>query len=242
MIRTAIDWYVARLGVVGSDAVGRGSFLFLFTFVRCFMVKAKSRVSELGEVSNGAEVAIALSMPYSVSFTLTGNADLLFHRWNVESVAAKAAAAKGSAAKKSDDVESYVYRNDKGELCIPGEYVRQALIMAAKYQQDPRSPRKSACDLCKAAIVSLSPLASLGVKDWDYLDQRRVTVQRNGITRTRPAVKAGWKAEFLFQVNLPNYIDESFLHALLNDAGKFVGVGDFRPTYGRFRVSAFGRV
>ena len=33
----------------------------------------------------------------------------------------------------------------------------------------------------KAAVVSLTPLASLGKTKWDYEDRRRVTIQRNGI-------------------------------------------------------------
>src|SRR5678815_2926104 len=120
-------------------------------------------------------------MPYRISVTIEGVAPILFHAWNVESVEFKGRAAKGSKEKKSDDVESYVYRDEKKEICIPGEYLRGSIVGAAKFQQDPRSPRKSAADLFKAAIVSLTPLASLGVKDWDYLDKRRVTIQRNAI-------------------------------------------------------------
>jgi hypothetical protein len=41
----------------------------------------------------------------------------------VETIAfSKSAAAKGSRAKKTDNIETFVYRNDDGELCIPGEY------------------------------------------------------------------------------------------------------------------------
>lgn len=163
----------------------------------------------------------------------------MFHRWNCESVASKAAAKKGSAEKKSDDVESYVYRNEKGEICIPGEYLRGAIIAAAKFQQDPRSPRKSAMDLFKASIVSLTELSSLGCKNWDYLDKRRVVIQRNGITRSRPAMKEGWKASFILMCNLPEYIDEQLLNSTIQAAGKLIGLADFRPSYGRFNVIRF---
>src|SRR5262249_21208292 len=108
----------------------------------------------------------------------------------------KARAAKNSRGKKVDDVESYVYRNDENELCIPGEYLRGAIVNAAKFRQDPRSPRKSAMDLFKAGVAVTTSLASLGVTEWDYLDKRRVMVQRNGINRVRPAMRAGWKVEF----------------------------------------------
>lgn len=201
------------------------------------MGKAELRV--LSEKTNGAKATIDLELPYAVSFELTGSSDLLFHRWNCESVDAKAKAAKNSQAKKTDDVESYVWRNDAGDLCIPGEYIRQSILLAAKYRQDPRSPRKSAMDLFKAGIVSLTPLASLGKSDWDYLDTRRVTVQRAGINRTRPAMKAGWVSEFVIQVLTPEYISPDFLHDVLSMSGRLVGVGDFRPTFGRFMVTHY---
>ena len=193
----------------------------------------------LGPVSNGAEVEISFTQPYSVKVTIEGAAPLLFHRWNVEAVAEKAKAAKGSKAKKEDNVESYVYRDEKRHICLPGEYFRQAIIHAAKYMQDPRSPRKSAMDLFKAGLVVLTDYASLGKSEWDFLDQRRVTVQRNGLTRVRPAMHKGWRATVELQVLLPEYITREILNAAIQNAGRLVGVGDFRPTYGRFQVVEF---
>jgi hypothetical protein len=193
----------------------------------------------VNEATNGAQAVIDTSMPYSVRITLEGAADFLFHRWNPDAVDAKAGAAKGSKAKKTDDIESYTYRDEKGVLCIPGEYLRMAIIAAAKFRQDPRSPRKSAMDLYKAAIVPLTILAPLGVKKWDYEDRRRVVIQRSGVNRVRPAMRAGWKAEFELLVNLPEYVRPGDLHDVVGMAGRLVGLGDFRPTYGRFRVTKF---
>lgn len=189
------------------------------------------------QATNGGEAAIEFGYPFTAEVTIEGASPILFHRWNCDAVEAKAKAAKGSAAKKTDDIESYIYRNDAGELCLPGEYLRQAIIMAAKFRQDPRSPRKSAMDLFKAAVISLTDLASLGVSEWDYEDRRRVTVQRNGITRIRPAMREGWKATIQLMVNIPEYVSPLLLRSVLDDAGRLVGVGDFRPTFGRFTVT-----
>lgn len=97
----------------------------------------------LKPVSNDADDTIAVGEPYSVQVTIRGSAAILFHRWSNESVAAKSAAAKNSKAKKTDDLNSYVYRCDNGNLGLPGEYLRQSIIGAARFRQDPRSPRKS---------------------------------------------------------------------------------------------------
>jgi len=201
------------------------------------MAKAASRPTCLSEVSNDGEFSLA--EPYTVEAALEGTSDLLFHRWSNEDVEAKATAAKNSKAKKSDNVEAYVYRDAENNICIPGEYLRQAVIHAAKFRQDPRSPRKSAMDLFKAGVVALTSLASLGVSEWDYLDRRRVTIQRNGITRVRPAMLKGWRATFELQVLTPEYIEPQTLHEVIVQAGRLVGVGDFRPTYGRFSVVKF---
>ena len=198
-----------------------------------------NKVVKLADITNGAEGIIDLSQPYTVSVTVEGSADFLFHRWNCEAVEEKGRAAKGSKAKKTDDLESYVYRNDAGELCIPGEYLRMAIVGAAKFRQDPRSPRKSAMDLFKASIISLTALASVGKKEWDYEDRRRVVIQRNGVNRIRPALRAGWKANFELMVNLPEYVDRNMLRETIESAGRLIGLGDFRPTFGRFGIIAF---
>lgn len=196
-------------------------------------------VREVSNFSNGGEPIIDASQPYRVRFELTGTSDMLMHKWNCESVNEKAKAAKNSKAKKTDDVESYVYRNDGGMICLPGEYVRQSMIWAAKFRQDPRSPRKSAMDLYKAGIVSDTFLASLGLMKWDYEDQRRVVVQRSGVNRTRPAIKKGWKAQFGFTILTPEYIEPNDFQSVLVQAGILIGVGDFRPTYGRYGITHF---
>lgn len=193
-----------------------------------------------GEIpTNSAQEIIESGLPYQVVVKIQGVSDLLFHRWNCESIEEKAKAKKGSAAKKTDDLESYVYRNDSGELCIPGEYLRMAIINAAKYKQDPRSPRKSAMDLYKAGIVCLNILSSLGTKNWDYEDKRRVVVQRAGINRVRPAMKAGWEVQFDIMINTPEYISPMDLNESIQTAGRLIGLGDFRPTYGRFTITQY---
>lgn len=191
------------------------------------------------EVSNAAAADIAAAEPYVVMLTIHGSADLIFHAWNNEAVAEKANAAKGSKVKKTDNLESYVYRMDDGTIGIPGTYIRGAIVNAAKFRQDPRSPRKSAMDLFKAGVVSLTPLASLGVKQWDYEHACRVTVQRNALTRIRPAFRMGWRASFDLLVNLPEYISPAVLNDVVTSAGKLIGLGDFRPTYGRFQIESF---
>jgi hypothetical protein len=204
----------------------------------------------LAPVSNNGAADINLQAPYVASVRVIGSSALLFHAWSNEAVAEKAAAKKGSSAKKTDNVESYVYRNEEGQICLPGRYLVGSLTDArngaAKYRQDPRSPRKSALDLYRAGVVALTilaPITAAGAdgpaSDWDYLDRQRVTVQRSAITRERPAFHAGWSADVQLMVLTPEYIAPADLLDVLTKAGQLVGVGDFRPTYGRFQLTSF---
>lgn len=201
----------------------------------------------LNGVSNDGEAIIDLTRPYQATVRIEGTAALLCHRWSDESVAAKAKAAKGSAAKKTDDIASYVYRTPDGNVGLAGTQLFGSIAGpqgAAKFRQDPRSPRKSALDLFRAAVVVLddvSPLMRDGqpCATWDYLDSRRVMVQRAGITRVRPAFMPGWTCEFNLMVNLPAYVPPTLLLEVIVDAGRLCGVGDFRPSFGRFAVTSF---
>lgn len=191
------------------------------------------------EVLDGVENPVKFETPYVVNVEIIGSCPIIFHRWSCEGVEAKANAKKGSKEKKSDNIEEFIYRDADGDICMPGEYLRMAMIYAAKFKQDPRSPRKSAFDLFKAGIIPLTELAKIngGTKNWDYIDKRRVVVQRNGITRMRPAFLKGWSAEIDLMVNTPEYIDYSLFSEVLSMAGRLIGVGDFRPTYGRFDIA-----
>lgn len=197
------------------------------------------QATAIDPVSNDAEPQIHFSEPYVVSVTIEGVAPILFHRWSNEAVAEKAAAAKNSKAKKTDNIESYMYRTDSGNIGIPGEYFRRSIITAAKYKQDPRSTRKSAMDLYQASIISLTDTADTGAKDPDYIDRRRVTVQRSGVTRERPALSKGWRVTFDLLCQSPEYISPQDLLDTIQQAGRLVGIADFRPSFGRYQVVRF---
>lgn len=201
--------------------------------------RSAKEIIEVPEILNGIENTVTTEKPYIMSAEIIGTCPVIFHKWSCEDVAAKAAAKKGSKEKKSDNVESFVYRDEDGHICLPGLYITQAMTYAAKFRQDPRSPRKSAFDLFKAGIVPLTELAKIngGTRNWDFIDQRRVVIQRNSITRMRPAFLKGWSAEVDIMVNTPEYIDQAFFREVLEMSGRLIGVADFRPSYGRFQVA-----
>ncbi len=201
-------------------------------------MKETKAVNE-SQVNNSVD--FSFQRPFSARVRLQGTQDILFHRWNDEDVQAKASAKKGSEEKKRDNPEAYIYRNDEGFICIPGRYIVRSVVEAGRNFQDPRSTRKMAKDLVQAAVMAdeiLSPILVNGepVKEWEYDDRQRVCIMRSAVTRTRPAFKKGWQVDFTLISLVPDLVTPEFLRTLVDYAGLLGGIGDFRPTYGRFRV------
>lgn len=196
-------------------------------------------IKEMSDVRNSGQFALEFLKPYTARVTIQGTADIIFKRWNTEQVDIRSASKKGSKIRMEDDVESYVWRDEKGMIGIPGINLHAAITEAAKSTRDPRSSRKSARDLFKAGVVPVSKVASLGVSQWDYLDRRRVCIGTACVNRTRPAMLMGWKATFDFLVVLPDYIVPQMLNEVIQQAGMFIGLCELRPTYGRFCITGF---
>ena len=179
---------------------------------------------------------------YAVKVRIRGRQDILFHRWSEEEVDAKSKAPRGSEVKRRDNLESYVYRNEEGYICIPARYLIRSIVEAGRNFNDPRSAKKQAKELVQAAVMCdeiLSPILVNGepVKTWDYEDHQRVCIMRRAITRIRPAFKKGWEGDFTLISLVPELITPDFLRKLVDNAGLLGGLGDMRPTYGRYRVT-----
>lgn len=175
------------------------------------------------------------------TLAIKGDDPILFHKYDTEAVKAKADLKKGDDGKKKDNIESYVYRGEKNDIVLPGLNFKACLCEAAKSFKDPRSPRKSAKDLFRAGIKCRHD-ASFGTKSWDFIDKRGAVVQMNRITRERPALNAGWTLEIPIEVLLPEYINEKLLNDVIVHAGRCVGLLDFRPDFGLFRVTSFEKL
>lgn len=202
--------------------------------------KNKAVLLNMADQSNDAAYLIQDRHPYRAVVTIQGVAPILFNRFSIEDYDERGKSPKGSKTRKADrDPESQIWRADDGTVGIPGLWLRAAVIKAAKFRHDPRSPRASAMELYKAGVIVATEIAPLGKTTWDYIDAQRAVVQRSAVPRLRPAFKPGWEVEFDIDVIVPEYIAPADLHSCVIDAGRFFGLGDHRPTYGRFQVIEF---
>jgi len=68
----------------------------------------------------------------------------------------------------------------------------------------------------------------------EYVDMRTVRVGQQKVVRTRP-IFHDWKVTFTAYLDTDKLNPEELIE-ILENAGKYAGLGDYRPRYGRFTV------
>lgn len=139
--------------------------------------------------------------------------------------------------------------SDVQQLYAAADWFREAALVAAKEFKDPkRSARATMVQRFGSSVFLSEPYcpvfnAKTGEpitrkdSDWEqYL--KRVVIQGNGVLRSRPLIH-DWACTVEFEYDTDT-IDPAFVALILNLAGKFPGVGDYRPgkkgPFGRFHV------
>lgn len=130
-----------------------------------------------------------------------------------------------------------MYTDENGAPAVPVDWILAVLLAGAK--KSKQGP------LAKAGIFSgvedFFPLDYDGPKDIEalwaaekYCDYRGVSVNRAKVMRARP-VFPGWSLTFSVQYD-PDTIDGDAIETALEKAGQLLGMGDYRPRFGRFVV------
>jgi len=136
------------------------------------------------------------------------------------------------------EAESYLYKDAEGNIVIPAVNIKACIRDAgANYKVSGR--RSTFKSMIKAGIdIKPFPYVPLQHNGWE-VDIRPVVVQRNRILRARPRFDK-WVLEFDIVNKDPTVIHKETLKKILVDAGRYYGLGDFRPEFGLFRVTRFG--
>jgi hypothetical protein len=141
---------------------------------------------------------------------------------------------RGEHLDPKTEAESYLYKNEKGEICVPSVNIKACIREAG------RNYRISGRRTTFAAMIR----AGLDVKPFPYVplihnglqvDVRPVVVQRSRILRARPRFDE-WSLKFQIVNQDPTVIHMDTVKKILTDAGKYYGLGDFRPEFGLFDV------
>jgi len=141
--------------------------------------------------------------------------------------------------------EFHSYRNENGEFFLPAEHIRGALINAGAFVKAKVGNSRKSMKNIVAAMFFIKP-SEIKMPDFDEIDKRSA-VNRNIKARIiviRPKWN-NWRARFNLIVDNDTITDET-IRGILEYAGKYVGIGSFRPTnngmFGRFQIEEFKTV
>ena len=184
---------------------------------------------------------------YTVDCTIKGIAPLMQHRFPMPDLSTMSKGGHRSTGGKdyTQEWREYFYETDDGEIYQPSSHIEGALVKAAVNFKVAGKRGKTYKDLIVANVVVDPERIPHNVKVPDeldadadkqlYLDVRPVIVQRARVVRIRPCFKPGWELSFTTQV-LDDEIQPDLLQDIMTLAGKAVGIGDYRPKFGRFNV------
>lgn len=186
---------------------------------------------------------------YAVSCTIRGVAPLMQHRFPMPDLASMSKGGKKSTGAKdySEEWREYLYTAD-GMIVQPSSHIEGAMVKAAAGFKITGKRGKSYKDLFQANMFIDPVEIPHGIAvpeelDCDadkplYIDMRPVIVMRARVVRLRPTLKTGWELSFTINV-IDDELPYEILSDVLNLAGKTVGIGDYRPKFGRFMVTRF---
>lgn len=179
---------------------------------------------------------------------LIGSAPLLMHNTRLadpfEPIVQEMKPIQGKRKKTEEDYLDLarleflggLYMNPDGTgPMMPGQNVHRALLDAAKITREGKTVERG------IILVEDAPLLYSGPRDpealWaneNFRHRSAVKVQTNRIFRTRPQFRT-WEAEakVIFDSSV---IEAQALGRIAETAGTQIGLGDWRPRYGRFIV------
>jgi len=122
-----------------------------------------------------------------------------------------------------------------GSPCLPGEMIEAMLLEAS------RKKKKGVQAKAGLIVPNNAKLDYPGPQDIDemwksgqFLHKVGVRIQKNKVIRTRPIFRE-WSVT-MDVYYLPSLLNKSDVEGFIEVAGQIVGLGDWRPKFGRFEV------
>lgn len=144
---------------------------------------------------------------------------------------------RGEHLPPEKEAESYLYKDEKGNIVIPSLNIKAMLRDAGRNYKI--SGRKTTYGAAIKAGIDIEPYPYVPLRHNGYkVDVRPVVVQRSRILRARPRFDE-WSLEFVIVNKDPQVLLRDTMKRVVEDAGKWIGLGDFRPEFGLFEVVKF---
>ena len=173
----------------------------------------------------------------NIGVKVRGIAPLLQHRYVFKDEMETKTTRKSGSRDYSEEWKTAMYFDKAVGVYQPASHIEGAMIKAAVNFLVTGKGKKTYKDIFKGAVFVSPDMIPHNKQEPDFIDKRLVRVNNSGVERLRPGFK-DWVLEFNIQI-LDDQIDPDVVLQVLTHAGRFVGIGDFRPRHGRFVVEKF---
>ena len=187
-----------------------------------------------------------------IAITLTGTTPLICNRFTDAAAEAASSGTRSSSANSDrgtplEIAESKLYKGLSGNPCIPQPNLLRCLVDGGQFHKVGKSQITTTKKSMMFSCVDI-PAAEIDIihkQPWK-VDTRAVRIPATGgrILAHRPMFD-DWALSFTLELDT-TIMSERLLRQIVDDAGKRVGLGDFRPAtkgpFGRFVVAHWSQI
>ena len=179
-------------------------------------------------------------MTQKIKVTIEGTTPILFNRFRDTAIEGKSK--KRTGAMVESEIEDKLYQDEEGKTQLPAVYIKNCITEASK-QFKIVGKGKSTYSKLVASTVDIEPFyIMLDAKKYEVFRISAVNPMTKGRMMTERPRYNKWKASFEILLNDPA-VPVSVINEILEHAGKYVGVGDWRPEkkgmFGKFMITSF---
>ena len=135
--------------------------------------------------------------------------------------------------------EGALYKMEDGTIYQPSDHLENSLVKAAGNFQITGKGKKTYKDLMKSSVLIEPFYIPHEIQKFE-IDIRSVRVGKSRIPRQRPVFHK-WRLKFTVTISEPQ-LHGSVVKEILDYAGRYVGIGDYRPKFGRFQVTLWEKI
>lgn len=201
--------------------------------------KTKNRIAEVNGKHDTELERSPLMQLEVVVFKLKGLSPLLQNN-PAEFIGVKEGLVGKKEYKDTEEANLRTYRDADGNYCHPSESIVKAIVRACSGK---KIGKVTAGQLAKSALFAAEPYLTIlgpdGEPMTEYsIDRRSVVIGKARVLRCRPCF-ANWTMSVPLEIDM-SLLTKAFVAEFLRLAGRFPGIGDYRPekggSFGRFEV------
>lgn len=170
----------------------------------------------------------------TVNISIQGVVPLLMHRFPIDEKNNGKAKRRAEVYNFDKDCQKALYSNSGG-CYVPSTWVSAMLKKAgAHFKKQGGSTYR---DIMDASVFIEPSEIPLDKKTYDEKFIVPVVIRRQRIVKARPKFNS-WRITFVIHFD-EELISKDVLRQILEEGGETIGLGDWRPKYGRFKVVTF---